>query len=71
MPVSECRLVLNRYGEVCAPRAGRFPQWSSNLMREWDGDGDKGSYLAAYAGKATPARLQEVAQDRLQYLDLL
>jgi len=71
MPVAERRLVLNRYGEVCAAMAGRYRQWSSNLMLEWDGSSDKSSYLAAYARKATPAPVQELAQHRLQYLDLL
>lgn len=71
MPVAERRLVLNRYGEVCAAMACRYPQWSSNLMLEWDGNSDKSSYLAAYALKSTPAPVQELAQHRLQYLDLL
>jgi hypothetical protein len=71
MPVAERRLILNRYGEVCAAMAGRYPQWSSNLMLEWDGNGDKSSYLAAYARKATPVPVQTLAQHRLLYLDLL
>lgn len=71
MPVAERRLLLNRYGEICAVMAGRYPQWSSNLMLEWDGNGNKSSYLAAYAREATPAPVQELAQHRLQYLDLL
>lgn len=71
MPVAERRQVLNRYGEVCAVMVSRYPQWSSNLMLEWDGNGDKSNYLAAYAREATPPPVQELAQHRLKYLDLL
>lgn len=69
--VAERRLLLNTYGEVCAVMASEYPQWSSNLMIEWNGDQRKSNYLSAYSLKLTPEPVQELASNRLVYLDLL
>ncbi|CAJ7293389.1 Uncharacterised protein [Burkholderia pseudomallei] len=71
MPVHERRRLLNTYGEVCAVMAGRYTQWSSNLMLEWDGTWNKSNYLSAYTSQQAPAAVQELASHRLTYLDLL
>jgi hypothetical protein len=71
MAISERRLLCNSYGKVCDVMEHRYTQWSSNLMLEWDGSWKKSSYISAYEPSEAPQEVQELAEHRMAYLDLL
>ncbi|MGF7131360.1 hypothetical protein P3T40_002842 [Paraburkholderia sp. EB58] len=71
LPGLERRLLFNQYSGVCAHMARWSTQWSTQLMIEWDGTWEKSNYLAAYERTQAPEKVRELADYRLQYLELL